>query len=368
MLGFLNGNQPPRNDALGGGGKARRKPTGIVPAPPATMPGQWRQQVSQQQPAASAAPLQFPARRASVSVTAATPPMYNPPTEPLPLPSGASGAGTGASSRLEMWRRKRAEKLAEIPAALGAVEPSSGLSLPPAARIPIPQIPAYAGPPAPAPEMKRAIPPPVAHTTAAAPIVDLGKLREELVSLVMTQAPKVDLDQRLLPFNQRLQDMDLKVNQCKGLIEDANTSVKALQLQAGQDRRKLLGGVSVDDFKSLHEDLSAALNEWLAEVEETLSGVLQEFSDRIYSVFGTTLVATPILKGPSMLEATADTDADVIPAGTRIKVCYPQVQTAEGVFVRYMTVESETGQIALYWLPLYDQVKSLRFVSQFSTM
>jgi len=262
-----------------------------------------------------------------------TPPMYKPPQPPIAVPGvPAAATPTAVTNKLEQWRQARAQRMAGggvatvTPVASAHVATPVALALAPVAITPTP-------------------------ATAPAPMVDLTKLREELVSLVQTQAPKLDLDLKLLPFNQRLQDLDLRLNNTKLLLEEMNLSLNAIQLQSSQDRRMLLNGITADDFKGLHEDLSAALHEYFVEFEETLQKLLQEFNDRIYCVYAVTMTETPQLPGPSFA-AGATTMLPKIPAGTRVKVCYPQQQTAEGIFIRCLAVDPQTGQITLNWIPV----------------
>lgn len=317
MLGMLN-SRPAPNDPLGGGSKKAGKSVGAT------------RRVGTQ---------------GTVTTTPAyvTPPMYKPPQPPIAVPGVPAAAPLPVTNKLEQWRQARAQRMA------GGGVPANALPTltPPATPAPAPAAaPVYAPTPAPAP----------------APMVDLTKLREELVSLVQTQAPKLDLDLKLLPFNQRLQDLDLRLNNTKLLLEEMNLSLNAIQLQSSQDRRMLLNGITADDFKGLHEDLSAALHEYFVEFEETLQKLLQEFNDRIYCVYAVTLTETPQLPGPSFGGAV-DTK---IPAGTRVKVCYPQHQTAEGIFIRCLAVDPQTGQITLNWIPVQGNVPQQQYLGQFS--
>jgi len=282
-----------------------------------------------------------------------TPPMYKPPLAPIAVPGMNPAttyhpippppAATAATNKLEQWRKDRAQRMNN--------NNNNGNATPAPA------------PATPEPIVHAAVAAPVTPVTpAATPVVDLNKLREELMTLVQTQAPKLDLDLKLLPFNQRLQDLDVRLNSTKVMLEEMNLSLNAIQLQSGQDRRLLLNGITADDFKGLHEDLSAALHDYFVEFEDTLQNLLQEFNDRIYCVYAVTTLETPQLQGPSFLEAVPDLPK--IPPGTRVKVCYPQHQTAEGIFIRHLAVNPHTGQITLNWIPL--QTTQQTYLGQFS--
>jgi len=309
MLGMLN-SRPVPNDPLATAAAARNKAKAVAGTTTAT-------------------------RRAPAPAYA-TPPMYKPPLAPIAVPGMISPmdqqnpitpppAPTAVTNKLEQWRQARAQRMA---GGVGVVPTPTPVAITPAAPLTPVTVPA------PAP---------------VTPMVDLTKLREELVTLVQTQAPKLDLDLKLLPFNQRLQDLDLRLNNTKLMLEEMHLSLNAIQLQSSQDRRLLLNGITADDFKGLHEDLSAALHEYFVEFEDTLQKLLQEFNDRIYCVYAVTLTETPQLQGPSFLDAANTT---TIPAGTRVKVCYPQQQTAEGIFIRCLAVDPQTGQITLNWIPV----------------
>jgi hypothetical protein len=300
------------------------------------------------------------------------PPMYENPAPPA-APNSTNGL-------LDMWRQKRAAAKTVIPDMKAQPLPVAEFTQPqqpvymaqpqapqqvqspypkvqpmPTAHDPQPAPPAHAPAPTPA-----SAPPsePTAYMTSEY----LANLRQELINLVTTQAPKQDLEQRLIPINHRFQDFDVRLNTLRTELDKASTSVKSIQMQASSDRRMLLNNISPSDFQALHADLNDALKAWIGQAEETINNVLQEFSDRSFAVYCDAIQTIPILTQPSFLAAA---DGAVIPQNSRIKVCYPQTQTAEGTFARCVSVNS-SGEISLFWIPLHRKHDNQRFVANFT--
>jgi len=372
-MGFLN---TPVHDPLTASRGSRK-----MLAAPAPAMRQPQQQQQQQQPARQ----NYPIRRQNQSQaqqhhepSVRLPPMYE--SAPTPPPSAAPST----NGLLDMWRQKRA-----------AAKSTSSPSMPdlkaqpfPQAEYNQPQQPTYQPPnpqqnlpiapypkvqPMPTPAVQQPhqepLPPPTAaiqqqqqqqQPTAYMTSEYLANLRQELINLVTTQAPKQDLEQRLIPINHRFQDYDVRLNVVKSQVEQTMTSLKSIQMQSNSDRRMLLNNISPDDFKALHSDLNEALKTWITQAEETINNVLQEFSDRSFAVYCEVIHACPVLSQPSFLAAVENE----IPVGTRLKVCYPQTQTAEGTFCRCISVTS-WGELSLFWIPLHRKVDDVRFVANF---
>lgn len=297
------------------------------------------------------------------------PPMYE--SAAPPQPSSTNGL-------LDIWRQKRAAKTAapnpppdmkaqplpqpeySQPQPSMYQPPVHSQAPPPYPRVqPMPDATTPVPPPLTLPPAATAAPPqnqPTAYMTSEY----LTNLRQELINLVSTQAPKQDLEQRLIPINHRFQDYDVRLNVVKSQVEQTMTSLKSIQMQSNSDRRMLLNNISPDDFKALHADLNEALTAWIAQAEETINNVLQEFSDRSFAVYCTVIQTCPILTQPSFLTASDNE----IPVNTRIKVCYPQTQTIEGTFARCVSVNS-WGEISLFWIPLHRKADDVRFVANF---
>lgn len=367
-MGFLN---TPVHDPL----TASRGSRKMVAAPAPAM----RQQQQPQQPARQ----NYPIRRQNQAQaqqhhepSVRLPPMY----ESAPTPPPPSNAST--NGLLDMWRQKRAAAKNVTPSI-----PDLKAQPFPQAEYNQPQQPTYQPPnpqqhltTAPYPKVQpmpmaqqqqqqpHPEPPPL---PTAAPVQQqqptaymtseyLANLRQELINLVTTQAPKQDLEQRLIPINHRFQDYDVRLNVVKSQVEQTMTSLKSIQMQSNSDRRMLLNNISPDDFKALHSDLNEALKTWITQAEETINNVLQEFSDRSFAVYCEVIHACPVLSQPSFLAAVENE----IPVGTRLKVCYPQTQTAEGTFCRCISVTS-WGELSLFWIPLHRKVDDVRFVANF---
>lgn len=298
---------------------------------------------------------QQPIRRGGPAQThAQLPPMYAqalPPPQQLTSPSPAA---TATNAKLEMWRQKRAEKLAQQK----GHDPEE-----PLAPMPKP-LPIAPSPPAPV-SSSATLPPPVplaipTATSSDVSLLQFNALRQELTNLV-SAAPKVDIEQRLVPMNHRLQDFDVRLNTAKNQVEQILTSLKCIQQQAGADRRMLLNNISPEDFKNLHGDLAEALTLWLAQAEDHINEALQEFSDRCFMIYADVVIPCPLLTQASFLAP----NGVLLPVGTRLRICYPQIQTSEGVFARSLSV-NVVGEIDLAWIPLHNATEDIRYINNFT--
>ena len=238
-----------------------------------------------------------------------SPPIFRQPPAPaaqaLPNMYAAAAAPPASSSstmsKLDMWRKKRAEMSggSPAPAPAPAPAPRETLAPPPA-------------PPAPAPAP--ALPP-----TPAAPS----------------------------NMERKLQEYGFEQNRLQNRIDDMSVSVKSVVGQMNEDRKLLLNQVSHQDFKDLHSDLNDAVKEWMAQLEAKLAESLLEINDRSFQMYAEVGPdPCPILNHPQQASTTGQT----IEARTKVRVSYPQTKTEEGVFIRYLHVDKLTGEFLMRWV------------------
>lgn len=99
-----------------------------------------------------------------------------------------------------------------------------------------------------------------------------------------------------------------------------------------------------------HDQINQAIQDMQAENKKTLDEwirAVQDDLDNNVKIYGYTVEDTPACTTPDLSDKKA-----IIPKGTKIQLSYPQHNTSEGCWMKYIRVTSN-AQLSYLWIPIY---------------
>lgn len=99
-----------------------------------------------------------------------------------------------------------------------------------------------------------------------------------------------------------------------------------------------------------HDQINQAIQDMQAENKKTLDEwirAVQDDLDNNVKIYGYTVEDTPACTTPDLSDKKA-----IIPKGTKIQLSYPQHNTSEGCWMKYIRVTSN-AQLSYLWMPIY---------------